>query len=60
MQATMRAIMLMQTMVHVTMLVQVMMKTMGDDGVCDIIIPTQIINDCKSMGTKYRSNNYKR
>jgi hypothetical protein len=32
----------------------------SDDGVYDIIIPTQIINDCKSMGTKYRSNNYKR
>jgi hypothetical protein len=35
-------------------------EMMGDDGVRDIVIPTQIINDCKSMGTKYRSNNYKR
>jgi len=35
-------------------------EMMGDDGVYDIVIPTQIINDCKSMGTKDRSNNYKR
>jgi hypothetical protein len=45
---------------YITMLVQVMMKMMGDGGVHDIIIPTQIINDCKSMGIRNRSNNYKR
>jgi hypothetical protein len=44
--------MLMQAMMQVTMLVQGMMKAMGDGGVCDIVIPTQIISDCKSMGIK--------
>jgi len=60
MQTTLQAIILMQAMMHVTMLVQAITKMMGDGGVHDIVIPTQIINDCKSMGTKNRSNNYKR
>ncbi len=47
-------------MMQVTMLVQVMMKMTNDGGVHDIVIPTQTIGDYKSMGTKDRSNNYKR
>jgi hypothetical protein len=33
------------------MLVQMMMKAIGDGGVHNIVIPKQIIGDCKSMGT---------